>query len=225
MAATPIAMADAGRSIDTSTLVIEAHIVAMYLPSLFSGNLVRRFTPAVMLVPGTLLLLLGSAVLFVSTSTLIFFAALIIIGLGWNFSYVSASSLLLLALKSPLEKPLGQGMFDAIALGGLSVAVITSGFTFDGLGWRHMYTVRPPPPATRTSRRVQATLLPVILMGARECVPCVCNRETDAHRSAALPCIGADRTRSRRRDVSCEGPGAMLHCGDVQGCPHARGQE
>lgn len=144
MAATPIAMADAGRSIDASTLVIEAHIVAMYLPSLFSGHLVRAFSAALMLVPGTLLLLLGSAVLFVSTTNVIFFAALILIGVGWNFSYVSASSLLLLALKSSLEKPLGQGMFDGITLGGLSIAAITSGFTFDGIGWRNMYIVRSP---------------------------------------------------------------------------------
>ena len=142
MAATPVAMAEAGRSIDASTLVVEAHIVAMYLPSLFSGHLVRHFTAPLMLVPGTLLLLLGSALLFISTDNVIFFASLIIIGLGWNFSYVSASSLLLAALKSPLEKPLAQGMFDSLALGGLSVAVVSSGFTFDGIGWRNMYTVR-----------------------------------------------------------------------------------
>ena len=142
MAATPVAMSDAGRSIDASTIVIVAHIVAMYLPSLCSGHLVRHFTAPIMLVPGTLLLLLGSALLFISSENVVFFASLIILGLGWNLSYVSASSLLLAALKSPLEKPLAQAMFDGLALGGLSVAVVTSGFMFDGIGWRNMYTVR-----------------------------------------------------------------------------------
>lgn len=141
MAATPLAMAEAGFSVDDSTLVIEAHIVAMYLPSLFSGHLVRILGAPNMMVVGSLLIVGGTAFLFFSEERFVFWVSLIAIGVGWNLDYVGSSNELLNSLDHPGEKGVAQGMFDFVALAGLSAAMVSSGFTFDGLGWEKMYMV------------------------------------------------------------------------------------
>ena len=143
MSATPLAMADNGYSVDDSTLVIEAHIVAMYLPSFVSGGLVRAVGPPVMLLSGSLLLFLGNALFFVAQSKALFWISLILLGVGWNFNYVSSSTAVLGPF-SKAEKAVGQGLFDVISLNGLSIAMISSSTTFSNIGWRSMYSVRCP---------------------------------------------------------------------------------
>lgn len=141
MAATPLAMADAGYDVDDSTLVIEGHLVAMYLPSLVSGVMLKRLRAPTMLLLGAALYMLGNGLFFVSASRPVFWLALILIGVGWNFDYVTASAAALQTL-APAERLVGQGVFDAVALSGLSVAMVSSSFTFDGVGWATMYRVR-----------------------------------------------------------------------------------
>ena len=140
MAATPLAMKDAGFDVDASTLVIEGHLVAMYLPSLVSGAMLRRLRAPAMLLLGACLYMLGNGLFFVSAGRAVFWLALILIGVGWNFDYVSASAAALQTL-APAERLVGQGLFDCVALSGLSIAMVSSSFTFDGIGWATMYRV------------------------------------------------------------------------------------
>lgn len=143
MAATPLAMAEAGFSVDASTLVIEAHLVAMYLPSFFSGHLVHSVGAPIMMVVGSVLLAGGNGILFISAQRYVFWVSLILIGVGWNFCYVGSSNELLDSLDHRGEKGAAQAMFDFVALTGLSAGIVSSGFTFAGIGWESMYMVRP----------------------------------------------------------------------------------
>lgn len=129
---------------------MQAHIVAMYLPSLFSGHLVRSLGAPIMIVVGSVLISAGNALLFISQERFVFWFSLILIGLGWNFDYVGASNELLNSLDHKAEKGAAQAMFDFIALSGLSISIISSGFTFAGVGWEHMYMVRPSLPLQST---------------------------------------------------------------------------
>lgn len=142
MAATPLSMTEAGYSVDSSTLVIEAHIIAMYLPSLFSGQLVKRLGASTMMVCGSTLIVGGTAFFFYSEDRFVFWVSLVMIGIGWNFDYVGSSNEMLNSLDHPAEKGPAQAMFDFIALSGLSVAILSAGFTFEDLGWELMYQVR-----------------------------------------------------------------------------------
>jgi MFS family permease len=144
MVAAPVAMAEAGYSVDSSTLVIEAHMISMYLPSLFSGHLVQNLGAPMVMVLGSVLIAAGNAVLFISQDRFVFWVSMILIGVGWNFDYVGSSDELLNSIDHEAEKPRALAMFDFVALTGLSTAVLSSGFTFDGIGWEAMYTVQFP---------------------------------------------------------------------------------
>ena len=113
----------------------------MYLPSFVTGHLLKHVGAAIMLLAGSSLLTAGVAMLFAGEARWVYFCGLVCIGVGWNFCYVSTSGLILTTVALS-EKALGQGLFDVFTLGGLSVAMVSSGFTYAGIGWRNMISVR-----------------------------------------------------------------------------------
>jgi MFS family permease len=98
----------------------------MYLPSFFTGHLINRF--GVEKIMGLGLLILGSAGLVALSGMELehFYTALILLGIGWNFCFIGATTLLTRA-HAPHERGRVQGMNDAIVFGCVTIASIASG--------------------------------------------------------------------------------------------------
>src|SRR5699024_6094676 len=90
MTATPLAMQSCGHSLTDSTLAIQWHILAMYGPSFFTGNLIKRFGKINVAIIGLLLIAAASFIALTGLSVHHFWLALILLGLGWNFGFIGA---------------------------------------------------------------------------------------------------------------------------------------
>lgn len=134
MAATPVAMADVGHSFADSTLAIELHVLGMFVPSLFSGDLVRRLGVFPMMVAGLLILGGGAAVYYAGEEVWHFSLAIALVGIGWNFAFV-ASTGLYSKLVRPHEQPVAQRFNEIIVLGSLSIFLVSSSYMLEELGF------------------------------------------------------------------------------------------
>ena len=94
MSATPLAMLACGFKFGDSATVITAHVVAMFLPSFFTGHLITRFGVLPIMIAGALISTGCGVVNLLGVDYWNFFLANILVGLGWNFMYVGGSTLL-----------------------------------------------------------------------------------------------------------------------------------
>ena len=106
--------------------VVTAHVLAMYVPSFFTGHLITKFGPPKVVAAG--LAILGSAgvVALMGVNLEHFFIALILLGIGWNFGFIGATTMLA-GSHEPHERGRLQGMNDLIVFGGVFVASLASG--------------------------------------------------------------------------------------------------
>ncbi|HBC56408.1 MAG TPA: MFS transporter [Gammaproteobacteria bacterium] len=135
MTATPISMhSHNGYSLSTTTRVIQAHMIAMFLPSLFTGKLINRFGELPIITIGALLMLTCIAIALSGIEIWHYSAALITLGVGWNFLFVGGSTLL---TKSYLEqeKFRAQGLHDFTVFSFQALAALSSGSMLHRVGW------------------------------------------------------------------------------------------
>ncbi|CUH76745.1 Major Facilitator Superfamily protein [Tropicibacter naphthalenivorans] len=106
--------------------VVTAHVLAMYIPSFFTGHLIVRFGVEKIIAAG-LVILAGAGIVGLSGVQLEqFFVALILLGVGWNFGFIGATSMLASA-HEPHERGRLQGMNDLLVFGGVTFASLASG--------------------------------------------------------------------------------------------------
>jgi MFS family permease len=134
MTSTPLAMVGHGFTPAHATDVVRWHIVAMYAPSFFTGSLIVRFGRLSVIAAGLLLLGLCGAIALAGVDLEHFYLALIALGLGWNFSYIGATSLLGTA-HTRAEQAKVQGLNDFLVLGLVAVGSFGSGALLDAFGW------------------------------------------------------------------------------------------
>ena len=137
MTATPIAMAHHQHGLTATATVIQLHVLGMFLPSFFTGTLIARFGVLPIMATG-LILLTGHVLLTLTGFTFpSFAAALVLLGLGWNFLYVGGTTLLTRAYR-PAEKARAQATNDFIVyLVGLSASLGAS-LLHASIGWQAM---------------------------------------------------------------------------------------
>ena len=137
MTATPLAMAHASHGLSNSTMVIQAHVMGMFLPSFFTGHLIARFgTIRVMLTGATLLA--GHVLLSLSGTGLASFAsALVLLGVGWNFLYIGGTTLLTTTYR-PAEKGRAQAANDVLIYVVGLAASLSAGALLQRFGWQLM---------------------------------------------------------------------------------------
>ena len=133
MTSTPLAVVGCGLTKNNANDIVSAHVIAMFLPSFFTGHLINRF--GVEKIMGVGLLILGSAGLVALSGMELgnFYAALILLGVGWNFGFIGATTLLTHA-HAPHERGRVQGMNDAIVFGCVTIASIASGGLMNCIG-------------------------------------------------------------------------------------------
>jgi len=126
MTSTPLAVVGCGYETTNAADIVSAHVLAMYGPSFFTGHLIARFGAVRIIAIG--LTILASAGLFSMTGVQLenFYVALILLGIGWNFGYIGATTMLA-ASYEPSERGRVQGMNDMLVFGGVALASLTSG--------------------------------------------------------------------------------------------------
>ena len=134
MAVTPIAMQQCKHPFDSAALVLEWHVLGMFVPSFFTGNLIRRFGPLPVMFVGGLLNFVCVAVALSGVDLMQFLVALFALGVGWNFLYTGGSTLLTQAYR-PEEKNRAQGVMDTAVFWTMAVSSFSSGALITTQGW------------------------------------------------------------------------------------------
>jgi MFS family permease len=134
MAATPIAMAMCSQPFDNTALVIEWHVLGMFVPSFFTGSLIKRFGALRVMALGLALEGACVAVALNGVDLLHFELALLALGVGWNFLFVGGTTLFTQAYR-PEEKTTAQAAMDTIVFGTMTITSFSSGALVTTQGW------------------------------------------------------------------------------------------
>jgi MFS family permease len=143
MAASPVAMHAHGHDLAASTLVLQAHVLGMYVPSFFSGVLVKKWGPRNLILAGLAVFALELVLALQGTAFLPFFASLTLLGVGWNFLYVGGTNLLVTRYR-PSEKTGVQAFNDSFVYLFATVATFGAGAWVQGLGWNGLQLLSIP---------------------------------------------------------------------------------
>ncbi|SLN42042.1 Major Facilitator Superfamily protein [Aquimixticola soesokkakensis] len=126
MTSTPLAVVGCGFTQNNAADVVAFHVLAMFVPSFFTGHLISRFGVERIMALG-LFILAGAGITALSGVALAnFFGALILLGIGWNFGFIGATTMLATS-HTPEERGRIQGLNDLIVFGGVTVASLASG--------------------------------------------------------------------------------------------------
>jgi len=134
MTATPLAMGHEQHPFSAAAFVIEWHVVGMFAPGFFTGDLIKRFGVLRVMFAGVALNLVCVGVALSGTDVMHFWWALVLLGVGWNFLYVGGTTLLIESYR-PDEKALVQGFNDACVFAVMAVSSFSSGMLLHANGW------------------------------------------------------------------------------------------
>ncbi|GAB5471305.1 MAG: MFS transporter [Rhodospirillales bacterium] len=126
MTSTPLAVLGCGFSTDNANDIVSAHVLAMYAPSFFTGHLIVRFGVSKIMATGLAILAVAGVVALSGVTLPHFFATLILLGIGWNFGFIGATTLLAGA-HAPQERGRVQGLNDMMVFGSVTLASLASG--------------------------------------------------------------------------------------------------
>lgn len=134
MTGAPLAMVACGFTAEQATLGISWHVMAMFAPSFITGRLIARFGKETIVATG-MFLLIGCAIVALSGIALWqFWAALILLGVGWNFGFIGATAMVTETYRAQ-EKNKVQGLHDLLLFGSVAFASLMSGRTLTLFGW------------------------------------------------------------------------------------------
>ena len=134
MAATPIAMARCGLPFSDAALVLEWHVLGMFVPSFFTGHLIKRFGALPIMGVGVLLEAVCIAVALSGVDLMQFLLALAILGIGWNFLFVGGTTLLTTTY-SAVEKHKAEGAMNFCVFATMAVTSFASDALVTTQGW------------------------------------------------------------------------------------------
>lgn len=137
MTATPLAMHHHHLGFGSTTEVIRAHMLGMFVPSFFTGYLIRYLGHRVVIAAGATLYLVCIGINFIDIGYWNFMSALILLGVGWNFLFVSASQLLVQNIPAE-HQGAAQALNDFVIAVGLAVSVAFTGQLHQSVGWHYL---------------------------------------------------------------------------------------
>ena len=144
MAATPIAMSQCAHPFKSTALVLEWHVLGMFVPSFFTGSLIRRFGCLPVMATGVLLNMVCIAVALSGVDLMSFTVALLALGIGWNFLFIGGTTLFTEAYR-PEEKTRAQAAMDTVIFTTMTVTSFSSGalVTTSGWTWLNLGSITP----------------------------------------------------------------------------------
>ena len=134
MTATPLAMDHYSHGFGEVAFVIQWHVLGMFVPSFFTGHLIRRFGCSTIMLVGSVC---AAACVFINISgqtSLHFWSALVLLGIAWNFLYIGGTTMLT-DTYTPVEKSRVQGINDAIVFSNVTLAALSAGALHYHVGW------------------------------------------------------------------------------------------
>ena len=134
MAATPIAMAQCSHPFSSTALVLEWHVLGMFVPSFFTGALIKRFGCLPIMATGVVLNAVCIAVALSGVELMQFLVALITLGVGWNFLFIGGTTLFTQAYR-PEEKTTAQAAMDTVIFSTMTITSFSSGALVTTSGW------------------------------------------------------------------------------------------
>ena len=126
MTSTPLAVVGCGFGVSDASNIVTFHVIAMYAPSFFTGHLIVRFGTSRIVATGLALLAAAGLVALAGESLPFFYTALILLGLGWNFGFIGATTMLTNNHR-PEERGTIQGLNDLLVFGMVTLASLSSG--------------------------------------------------------------------------------------------------
>ncbi len=137
MTAAPLAMVGCGFDVSEAALGIQWHVLAMFVPSLFTGHLIHRYGHTAIIATGLLLLMACALIALHGVTLTHFYSALVLLGLGWNFGFIGATAALT-ETYTEAEKLKAQGLNDSILFGCVALGSLSSGLAYHVIGWELM---------------------------------------------------------------------------------------
>ena len=126
MTSSPLAVVGCGFETSDAANIVSAHVLAMYAPSFVTGHIIARIGVERVIALGLMILAGAGAVAMAGVELENFYIALVLLGIGWNFGFIGATSMLA-AHHAPHERGTMQGLNDFIVFGGVSMASFASG--------------------------------------------------------------------------------------------------
>ena len=144
MTATPINMHILENySLNKTGIVIQLHIVSMFLPSLITGNLLQKFGHSKIIYAGVSFYVLTIILSFLEPSFFNYLFSLVFLGIGWNFLYLSGTGLLVLSYREK-EKFKAQGFNDILVFSIQALASLSAGYMLSMTSWKTMNLIAIP---------------------------------------------------------------------------------
>ena len=134
MTATPLAMHHHDYAFPDIAVVIQWHVLGMFVPSFFTGHLIKKHGLKPIILLGCALLIISAIINLFGQSYVHFFTSLVLLGIGWNFTFIGATQLVSLTYR-PQEKGKVQGMNDFMVFTTAAIASLFAGQTVETIGW------------------------------------------------------------------------------------------
>lgn len=134
MTSTPLAMMFCGFAFNDSATVIQWHIVGMFLPSFFTGHIIKRFGVIYVIGAGAVFQSIAVAVALSGIDFANFWFGLVLLGVGWNFMFIGGTTLLTGAY-APEERAKTQAAHDFMVFGLVAITAFSSGLLHETFGW------------------------------------------------------------------------------------------
>ena len=122
-------------SLEDTGVVLQFHLIAMFLPSLITGQLIKKFGHSNVMYVGVLFYFVTIILSLFQQTFANYMAALIFLGLGWNFLFISGTSLVVLTYKEE-EKFRAQGINDLIVFTTMALASLSAGMALSLTSWK-----------------------------------------------------------------------------------------
>ncbi len=134
MTSAPLAMVDCGHSVGNATLGIQWHTLAMFAPSFVTGTLIARFGVVRVIAAGLTLIGMSALVGFSGLTVAHFWTALVLLGIGWNFGFIGATTMVTDCYR-PEERAKVQAFNDFLIFGTMALGSFASGGMLAYFGW------------------------------------------------------------------------------------------
>ncbi|MDK2596466.1 MFS transporter [Pseudoalteromonas obscura] len=135
MTATPLAMHRHGFDLAELAMVIEWHVLGMFLPSFFTGKLIERYGSITMIIGGCILMFTCTLINLTGESQWHFLVAMLLLGVGWNFMFISATSLVSQTY-FPHERAKSQAANEFFVFSMVALSSLFAGWIESTIGWQ-----------------------------------------------------------------------------------------
>jgi predicted MFS family arabinose efflux permease len=134
MTSAPLAMVMCNHSVNDAALGIQWHVLGMYAPSFVTGSLILRFGARPMMAIGLAMIVTAATIELLGISLWNFWIGLALLGIGWNFAFISATTLVT-ECHDPHERNKVQALNDFLIFGSMAIGSFSSGALLSGYGW------------------------------------------------------------------------------------------